>query len=303
MSIAVPDRNGITGNVALGFPSPFDYLSDSCYLGATIGHIANRVSGAGYSLGGTVFRQDANEGANSNHGGRYGIDKALFRARTYGNSRVVFILDTPDGFGGHPGNVHIEVGYTLSDDNELRIVFFATTDKLTALNLTNHAYFNLSGGLHPATLDLLQINAGTMVETDGAYIPTGRTVGVGGTRCDFRRPKAICADAASPAECGFNHYYISNLSAGESAAARLSCESTGRTLEVVTSYPGILFYSGDFLQSEIPGIEGRIYGPCDGVCLEAQLFPDAVNRPEFPSIALEPGCEYRHFITYRFGTL
>lgn len=299
MAISMPDRHGRSRNIVLGFASPESYLSDECYLGATIGHIANRVSRGRYSLDGRIYRQHLNDGPNSNHGGRWGLDRRIFECTAHTGREAVFVLETPDG-PLHPGNMRIEVAYILSDDNELRAEYRATTDRSTPLNLTNHTYFNLSGGIRPASLDLLRISARTILETDAGYIPTGRMVSSADGPYDFRRLRKICDPVPRPGPCRHNHYHI--LDRTDDSDAMLYSEVTGIGLEITTSYPGILFYSGDFLRTRAPGLHGRAYLPYDGVCLEAQLFPDAVNRPEFPPIILYPGETYRHFISYRFVT-
>lgn len=291
----VADKEGKMDNIVLGYPLLSDYLDDKCYLGATIGRVANRISKARFQLDGELFMLDANDGENTNHGGFEGIDRHIFRCTEQTANRVVFVTEMKDGQGGFPGCVSVEVTYTLSEENQLRIDYRATTDKKTILNLTNHAYFNLSGCASPAVRHFLQIRSSHIVASDEHYIPSGKMPEVDGTRWDFSELSAI--DEQSP-RLGYNEYYIIDGQSSEIPAATLYDPVSGRVLDLYTSYPGIFFYSADYLASVHIGNFGRKFVPYDGVCLEAQLFPDAANRPEFPGIELNVGEVYQHHILF-----
>lgn len=289
------DKEGKMDNIVLGYPLLSDYLDDKCYLGATIGRVANRISKARFCLDGELFTLDPNDGENTNHGGFEGIDRHIFRCTEQTDNRVVFTTEMKDGQGGFPGCVSVEVAYTLSEENQLRIDYRATTDKKTVLNLTNHAYFNLSGCCVPAVRHFLQIRSSRIVASDKQYIPSGEVVGIDGTRWDFSELSAI--DEQSPG-LGYNEYYIIDGQSSANPAATLYDPVSGRVLDLYTSYPGIFFYSADYLSSVHVGSFGRKFVPYDGVCLEAQLFPDAVNRPEFPGIELNVGEVYQHYMIF-----
>lgn len=293
MRVVVPDREGLLDDVALGFADAGEYLCDTCYLGATVGPVANRISDARFVLEGQIYELDRNDGPNTNHGGFHGLDKHVFDCLRADDRCVVFRTETADGEGGFPGGVRIEVAYTFDDNNLLRMDYFAVSARKTILNLTNHTYFNLSACRRSALASRLQICSSRIVASDAHYIPTGELTQTNGGRHDFA--------VAAPIGAGYNDYHILDTD-NDLPAATLTDGESGRALDVYTSYPGVFFYSGDFLESCAVGLHGRRYAPFDGVCLEAQLYPNAVNRPGFPSVTLDPGAEYRHYIAYHFRT-
>lgn len=293
-SLFVPDRGGILRNVVLGYDKIDDYLTNSHYLGSTIGRYANRISGSSFTLHGTAYRLQSNDTPNSNHGGNDGFHTRLFdivRIAEEGNTVRMRYL-SPDGEAGFPGRVALEVEYGWSDDNELTIRYTAcVSGSPTPLNITNHAYFNLSGDhASDATRAALTIYGGSILETTDAFIPTGRIVDIRKTPFDFTAPHPIAdriGHIGRRSLKGYNDYYI--LDDGQTLAAELHDPGSGISLHMRTDYPGVLFYSGDYLPR-----------PYSGVCLEGQLYIDAPNRPEFPTAILHPGAAYDHTLKYRF---
>lgn len=303
VSAVVPDRHGRPDHVVLGFPTVEGYLRDSCYLGSTIGRYANRIAGAAFSLAGTRYRLEANDGPHSNHGGNSGFDRQVFEAAIDGDV-LTFSLRSLDGHGGYPGNVQLAVSYRWSETNELHIEYAGTSDKRTVLNVTNHAYFNLSAGQRRITGHNLYINAAQLVETRGDHIPTGQLVPVGALSFPGV-PVAGRMRRNSDGMTGLNDCYVLQQAGTGSMrqAARLTDGESGRMLEVYTTYPGLLLYTGDYLYSTVPGHGNACYGPHDGLCLECQYFPDSPNHPAFPSTVLEAGGRYHERIMYRFSTI
>lgn len=285
VSVCVPDRNGLLGHVVLGFPHAQGYDRDDCYLGATVGRFANRIREASFTLDGTRHDLDVNEAPNHNHGGFQGFDQKLFATRTEGNT-VHFDLLSEAGEGGYPGTILLTVSYEWTDDNELRIRYAATTDQPTIANFTNHSYFCLGT---PVDDHVLSLRSDAFLKTDARHIPTGRQVSE--PRAPFR-----IGDRRRLNTC----YVLADESG---PAATLIHPESGRKLEVFTTYPGLLVYTGEYLKSEAPGHEGILYGPFDGLCLECQYFPDSPNQPGFASPVLRPGEQYAHTIFFRFSLL
>lgn len=297
-SLCVLNRRGGTTDVALGYDTLAEYEAQDAYLGATVGRVANRIGGACFSLNGTHYPLARNDGENHLHGGLLGFDKRLWHAALQGDA-LVFSRLSPDGEEGYPGNLQVTVAFSLTEDNALRIRYDAETDRDTLINLTNHTYFNLNGG--GTVLDhTLQVFAQRITENDSASLPTGRALDVTGTPFDFRQPKTIGADIGEADEQlrrggGYDHNFVL---AGRQAAVLFSAQS-GVELTVETDLPGMQVYTANFL-SQRQGKAGRRMGPRDGVCLETQLFPNAMRCYGFPSPVLHPG-EHLHLETiYRF---
>jgi aldose 1-epimerase len=312
VSLKVPDSAGKLDNVVLGFSRLEDYAESSPYFGAIIGRYGNRIGGARFMLDGVSYQLPANDKTNSLHGGKKGFDKVVWQAQEVtGDSGPALRLShrSPDGDQGYPGNLAVTVDYSLTDDNALRIQYSATTDKPTVVNLTNHSYFNLSGESSGDVMaQEVMINADRYTPVDPGLIPTGELAPVAGTPFDFTKPTAIGARIDEGHEQivrgrGYDHNFVLNRPADNSLAlaARVRDPKTGRTLEVLTTEPGVQFYSGNFLDATLVGTGGKVYRQTTGFCLETQHFPDSPNKPDFPSTVLRPGETYRTTTVYRFG--
>ena len=285
-SITLPDRDGRLRDVVLGYDTAQEYLSNDGYLGASVGRYANRIGGARFTLGGREYRITANEGKNTLHGGK-GIDKCVFSAERDGNS-VCFSLCEPDGSDGFPGKLEMSVRYTLTEDGALVIDYNAVSDADTVINLTNHSYFNLNGS-GSALGHMLRLNAESYLEVDSELIPTGRLIGVDGTDFDFRTMREI--------KNGFyDHCFV--LSGTD--CAELYSPVSGIRLSVETDMPAVQFYCAGNL-SERKGKNGSSYSKNHAVCLETQRFPDAPNKPGFPSAILRAGESFHSRTVYRFS--
>lgn len=302
VSVETPDRNGHVTNITLGFPDLAGYLGRHPYFGATVGRYANRIARATFTLDGRTYRLAANNGANHLHGGLVGFDKVMWQAspiRTPSEVGVRFHRVSPDGEEGYPGNLEVEADYVLTDKDELRVEFRARTDQPTPVNLTNHAYWNLSGSGTILDHELL-LAADHYLPVDEGLIPTGELRPVAGTPMDFTRPKTIGADIARLAPAvGYDHCYVlRNQDSSLALAARVRDPRSGRVLEILTTQPGIQLYTGNFLDGS-PQNGG--FSRYQGLCLETQHYPDSPNRPEFPSTILRPGQTYRQVTVHRFG--
>jgi aldose 1-epimerase len=275
MSVLAPDRQGRRANVVSGFDTVEEYRDNPKYLGAIVGRCANRIAKARFTLDGKTYQLAANIGSDHLHGGLQGFDKRVWRA-TPEASRLELRYLSPDGEEGYPGNLDVRVTYTLTDDNELIVDYFATTDKATPLNLTQHSYFNLAGA-GEIFGHLLQIDADGITPVDETLIPTGEIQSVAGTDFDFRALTAIGARRGG----SYDHNFVLRSGGG----ARVYDPGSGRTLEVRTTEPGVQLYTG--------------YRR--GLCLETQHFPDSPNRANFPSPILRPGGQYRSQTIFAFG--
>jgi len=303
--IRVPDRDGRAGNVVLGFDNLAQYLAGCPYFGATVGRVANRIARGRFTLDGAEYQLATNNGPNHLHGGLKGFDKVLWTATPLAGAPeplVRFAYRSPDGEENYPGNLSCTVTFTLTDDNGLRIEYSASTDKATPVNMTNHSYFNLGGpGTRTILGHMLMIEADRYTPIDETLIPTGELAPVKGTPMDFTRPAAI-GSKFDKVQGGYDHNYVLN-SGGSTVpvlAARVSEPRSGRVLEVLTTEPGLQFYSGNFLDGTLRG-NGGVYPRNYGFSLEAQHFPDSVNHPAFPSTTLRPGQVYRQVTVYRFS--
>jgi aldose 1-epimerase len=312
-AIDVPDRDGKMANVALGFAKLEDYLTQSPYFGTITGRYANRIAKGAFTLEGTSYQLATNNGPNALHGGIKGFDKQVWQAREISGSGSVGVelrYTSLDGEEGYPGTLAAKVTYTLTERNELRIDYEATTDKPTVVNLTNHTYFNLAGEGSGSILGHeLTLNASTFTPVDATLIPTGEIAKVAGGAMDFTSPTAIGArirndDPQLVFGKGYDHNFVLDKPevGALSLAARVQEPTTGRIMEISTTEPGIQFYSGNFLDASLVGTSGRIYRQSDGFCLETQHFPDSPNKPEFPSTVLKPGEVYRTTTVHRFMT-
>ena len=311
-SLTMPDRNGKYEDVVLGYDSLQGYIHSTNYFGTIVGRYGNRIGKGQFTLEGKKYQLTVNDGANHLHGGRIGFSKKLWTAKTVHNSagpslRLTYI--SQDGEEGYPGTVTLSVTYTLTDKNELRIVYEGTTDKTTIFNPTHHSYFNLSGSFNNTILDhLLTIEADSFTPVDKGLITTGKFMDVSNTPMDFRTPTAIGARINDQFEQlifgrGYDHnWVIRNYSKGKvRKAAELYEPKSGRLMTVYTDQPGIQFYSGNFLDGTAKG-KGVSYQRRTGLCLEAQCYPDSPNKPEFPSVTLKPGEVYHQTTIYQFTT-
>lgn len=312
-SVRVPDRDGQFANIALGFATVADYETRSPYFGCITGRYANRLAQARFTLDGEIYQLAVNDGVNALHGGIKGFDNQVWQAETrQGDGEVGLALRyvSPDGDEGYPGTLDTTVVYTLTDGNDLRMEYSATTDAPTVVNLTNHAYFNLCGeGTRDIYEHILWLNADRYTPVDATLIPTGELAPVAGTPFDFRLPKPIAPGQRSSHEQivaghGYDHNFVLNRAELTDTtmmiAARISDPASGRVLEVWTTEPGIQFYAGNFLDGTLVGSGGRLYRQSDAFALETQHFPDSPNQPHFPSTVLRPGEQYHTTTIYRF---
>jgi aldose 1-epimerase len=307
-SLSVPDRKGQVANVVLGRSTLTDYEAGHPYLGAIIGRFGNRIGKARFKLNGQEYTLAANDGPNSLHGGSKGFDKQIWTAQEVPGGLELSYLSR-DGEEGYPGNLATRVVYGLNDQNELRIDYTATTDRPTVVNLTNHSYFNLAGNGAPSIENhLIMINADRYTPVDQTLIPTGELASVAGTPFDFRLPRQIAAGIRSghPQVVlgrGIDHNFVINRTDNTSLvlAASLYEPSSGRAMDVLTTEPGIQFYTGNFLDGTLVGSSGGLYRQGDGLCLETQHFPDSPNQPGFPTTLLNPGETYRSTTVFKFS--
>lgn len=307
--LKVPDRSGKLADVVLGYDNLDGYVNDKAYLGAIIGRYGNRIAHGSFKLDGTTYHIPKNDGDNSLHGGIKGFNKHLWDAKEVpGKEGQALQLNylSKDGEEGFPGNLSVQVTYTLTDNNELRIDYAATTDKDTVLNLTNHSYFNLAG-----EGDVLQhqlvLHAAQFTPVDAALIPTGELRAVKGTPMDFAAAHAIGErinqdDEQLKLGKGYDHNWVVDGSMGTlRPAARVYEPKTGRVLEVSTTEPGIQFYTGNFLDGSIHGKGGKVYNRRNGFCLETQHYPDSPNKPTFPTTELKPGQKFHSTTVFKFS--
>lgn len=298
-----PDRDGRLANVVLGYARLDDYVAAPFFVGATLGRVANRIANGKFTLDGRVYTLATNRAPNHLHGGMIGFDKRIWTSRQT-PAGVIFSYVSPDGEEGYPGTVRVTVSYRLTDANELRIDYTATTDKPTPINLTNHSFFNLAGS--GTILDhVLMINASRYTPVDASLIPTGEIASVTGTALDFTRPHRIGEriDQMRSVANGYDHNLILER-AGDtlSLAARVEERRSGRALEIWTTEPAVQFFTGNRFDGSFVGVGGVVYQQHAGFALEAQHYPDAINHPAFPSVVLRPGNTFRSSTVYRFST-
>ncbi len=311
-SLKVPDRNGQLDDVVLGFDNLDAYLKGHPYFGAIIGRYGNRIAKGRFKLNGVEYKLAVNNGENHLHGGLKGFDKVVWNARGLRVPNAAALELTylsKDGEEGYPGNLSVKVIYTLTNANELKIDYSATTDKDTVVNLTNHSYFNLAGPGNGDILDhRLFINAARFTPTDAGSIPTGELRSVRGTPFDFTRPTVIGARINQDYDQlklgkGYDHNFVLNGRMGTlRQAARVYESTTGRMMEVWTTEPGMQFYTGNFLDGTLTGKDGKVYQQRYGFCLETQHYPDSPNKRSFPTTVLRKGARYHTTTTYKFST-
>lgn len=297
------DKYGNFGDVVLGFKSLDGFLQDSNpYFGSLVGRFCNRIANASFKLDGKTYRLAANNNGNALHGGIQGFDKVIWKVDKIDNNKLKLSYFSSDGEEGYPGNLKIDVVYTLTENNELQIDYKAVTDKATPINLTNHSYFNLSAGSQETILKhKLKINAEKYLAVDETSIPTG-IVDVKGSAMDFTNAKPIGQDI-DKVNGGYDHNYILIKPDEVSAAASLFDPESGRYMEVFTTEPGLQFYSANYLDGTLKDTkEDRKYIKHGAICLEAQHFPDSPNQPSFPNTILRPGETYKQVTVYKFGT-
>ena len=314
-SFVAPDRNGVPGDIVLGYDDAATYEKKPNFFGVTVGRYANRIAQGSFMLDGKRYQLPQNDGTNSLHGGKQGFDKRLWKVLSVSNgpvAKVVLGLTSADGDQGYPGKLDVTVTYTLDEGGDLGIVFEAKTDKPTVVNMTNHALFNLAGTTASggAMRHWLMMPASRYTPVDDRLIPTGELRAVAGGAFDFRTPRMIdqsLRDGRDPQIVigrGYDHNFA--LDKGQSVApelaARLVDPASGRVLELLTTEPGVQFYTGNFLDGTVQGKNGAVYRMGDGIALEPQKFPDAPNQSGFLSARVDPGKPYRHAMIYRVTT-
>ena len=305
--LRVPDREGRLGNIVLGFDNLRQYLAGNpSYLGCTVGRVANRTAKGRFQLDGKKYKLAVNNGPHHLHGGVRGFDKVVWSAEIVKGreAAVAFTYLSRHGEEGYPGNLDVTVLMTLTNGDELRIDYTATTDRATPVNLTNHSYFNLAGGGNVLDHEL-KVAAKAYIPVDATSIPTGKQVPVAGTAFDFTKRKPIGRDFArlTGKPIGYDHNFVLKGQGQRLAACASVYErTTGRLLEVRTTEPGVQVYTGNWLDGTQCGHGGIYYTQHSGLCLETQHFPDSLHRPRFPSIILRPGQTYTQTTIYKFST-
>jgi aldose 1-epimerase len=311
VSVKVPDRSGDFADVVLGFDSLDGYTQTPAppYFGATIGRYGNRIAAGTFTLNGKTYTLAINNGKNSLHGGNRGFDKVIWTAKpnSPGDGLELTYL-SKDGEEGYPGNLSVTVTYTLTDDDEIRIHYTATTDQDTVFNPTNHSYFNLAGHDSGDILGhTVTINADQYTPVDAGLIPTGELRKVEGTPFDFRQPHTVgerinAADEQIKLGGGYDHNWVLNRTTGLEFAARVTDPKSGRVLEAYTTEPGLQFYTSNFLDGSFHGKGGRPYNYRAALTLETQHYPDSPNHPGFPSTVLKLGQQFDSTTVFRFST-
>ena len=312
VSLRVPDRAGNLDDIVLGFDSLEGYLGHTHYFGAIVGRYANRIARGRFELDGSRYRLSVNDEPHHLHGGTRGFDRVVWECEPFRDDRgegLALRHTSPDGDQGYPGTLEVEARYVLTGNDRLEVDYRATTDTPTPVNLTQHSYFNLLGaGKGDILGHQLRIDADAYTPVDCTLIPTGKVLPVAGTPFDFRTAAAIGAHIGDPDPQleyagGYDHNFVLRREEpGLSHAARVIEPTTGRTLDVFTTEPGLQFYSGNQLDGAVAGKGGRSYGRHTGFCLETQHYPDSPNRHEFPSTILNPGQEYASRTVFAFGT-
>ncbi|QGY44968.1 galactose-1-epimerase [Maribellus comscasis] len=309
VNLWTPDKNGNFGDIVLGFETIDEYFKTSeIYFGSLIGRYGNRIGGGTFSIDSTVYSLEQNNNGNALHGGIKGFNNVVWDANQLDEQTLELNYLSKDMEEGYPGNLNVKVVYKLTNENELKIEYWATTDKATPVNLTHHSFFNLKGaGSGDVNEHIVQINADSYTPVDEGLIPTGEIAPVEGTPMDFGKPTAISERVGDDFEQlkfgnGYDHNWVLNQADnGLTFAAKVLEPNSGRTMEVYTNEPGIQFYGGNFLDGTVTGKEGKIYEFRSALCLETQHFPDSPNKPGFPSAILKPGDEYYSICVYKFG--
>lgn len=308
VSVMVPDKDGNMKDVVLGFDNIRDYMNISNNFGATIGRYGNRINQGKITIDGVEYQLPQNNYGHSLHGGPNGWDTKVFTTKLPNNNSVEMSLVSPDGDANYPGTIQAKVTFTLTDDNAIDIKYEATTDKKTVINMTNHSYFNLSGdSSKPITNDILYINANQFTPVDDTFMTTGEILPVAGTPMDFTTPKKVGEEIDNfdyqqlKNGNGYDHNWVLNTNGDIKAlAAKVTSPESGISLEVYTDEPGIQVYTGNFLDGTVKGKKGIIYNQRAAICLETQHYPDSPNKPDWPSVILEPGQTYKSRCIYKF---
>ena len=306
VAVETPDRNGKFADITLGYDTLAGYLHDTNYFGATVGRYANRIAKGTFTLDGQAYKLATNNGENALHGGIKGFNKVLWNAepiQTPTSAAVRFTYLSKDGEEGYPGNLSVTVTYTLTNTDEFKAEFSATTDKPTIVNLAHHTYWNLAGHASGDILGhVLMLLADQYTPVDKGLIPTGELKAVKDTPLDFTLPTPIGKRIAD-VEGGYDHNFVLRNQTGRvGLAARVYEPKSGRVMEIFTDQPGIQFYSGNFLDGTVSGKGGILYKKHYGFCLETQHYPDSPNKPIFPPVVLRPGQTYRHTMIHKFST-
>jgi len=314
VSLTAPDKNGKYEDVVLGYDSLDGYVKDKAYFGSIVGRYGNRISKGKFKLDGKEYQLSINNGENHLHGGTDGFNKKVWTVvntdvvEALGSASITLKYNSKDGEEGYPGTIELTVRYTLTKDNELSINYTATTDKETILNPTHHSYFNLSGDMHKTILDHeVMIDADKFTPVDKELITTGAFSEVANTPMDFRIPKKVGKEVDADFEQlkfagGYDHNRVLNKAPNQlSKLASVYEPVSGRLMEVSTNQPGVQFYCGNFLDGTVKGKNGVMYTKRTGLCLEAQLYPDSPNKPEWPSPILVPGKVYSQTTIYKLS--
>lgn len=310
VSLEVPDRKGEFGDVVLGFDTLKDYETRNPFFGATTGRYANRIARGRFTLDGAEYKLAVNNGPNSLHGGKVGFDKKVWAAKKIYRSNAVGLeltYTSPDGEEGYPGTLHCQVTYLLTNSNELRIEYSATTDKATVVNLTNHSYFNLAGeGSGPVLDHQIMIHADYFLPTDDNLIPTGEKAGLAGTPMDFTQMRRIgdrIGENYLPLKqgLGYDHCYVLSSGRGLKTAAKVREPKSGRVMTVETTEPAVQLYTSNHMKRLAGCKNGHAYDFRGALCLETQHYPDSPNHPDFPSTVLRPGDTYQQTTVYKFS--
>ena len=308
-SWTAPNKDGQYENIVLGYDNLEQYIENNPYFGALIGRFGNRIANGKFSIDGTVYQLETNDGNNHLHGGTKGFDKVIWTAEadeSAGTLTLTYV--SKDMEGGYPGTLTSVVTYTLTDENALEVDYKATTDKKTIVNLTQHSYFNLSGDFSKNILDHeLTINADSYLPVDAGLIPTGALTQVEKTPFDFRTAKTIGQDIEVQNEQltrgkGYDHCWVLNEQGEMRTVSTVYHPNSGRVMEIQSDEPGIQFYAGNFLDGTLPNPAGGFYGHRTGFCLETQHYPDSPNQADFPSVVLEPGQTYSTKTIFKFST-
>lgn len=308
VSVNLNDKDGVPRDVVLAFDNMEDYQNNYSDFGASIGRYANRIAGAKFELDGTIYELLANDGDNCLHGGPKGWQYKVFDGKQLSNNQLQLSLLSPEGDMNFPGNLNVQVTFTLTDDNAIDIKYSATTDKATVINMTNHSYFNLSGDPTKDNSDhVLYVNADNYTPVNAKLIPLGNLESVEGTPMDFTTPKPIGQDINKTdfeqikLGNGYDHNWVLNTKGDiTQLAAKATCPATGISVEVYTNEPGIQVYAGNFLNGKVIGKHGIAYNRRTAVCLETQHYPDSPNQTQFPSVVLRPEQTYNSECIYKF---
>jgi aldose 1-epimerase len=309
--LKVPNKDGVSENVVIGFNSLAQYEKENPFFGALIGRYGNRIAKGKFSLDGKNYQLAINNAPNALHGGPQGFFNVVWKAdeaKSGNTASLKLSYLSKDGEEGYPGNLQVYVTYTLTNDNQLEVLYEATTDKKTVVNLTQHSYFNLSGDFSKTILDHeITLNADKIVPVDATLIPTGKLDDVTNTPFDFRKPKLVGKEIDAKNEQiergkGYDHCWVlNNPEKSKTVIATAYHPASGRVLEVTTDEPGIQFYSGNFLDGTLPNPKGGTFAHRTGFCLETQHYPDSPNQKDFPTTVLNPGENYKTKTTFKFS--